>query len=78
MAKRMMQPRLYTQASDKRKGVRKMKGKYSRRVAALILIGGMTIGLLWYFAQILYLFAMIDCFAEMGLGWTIGAHPTLI
>lgn len=55
-----------------------MKGKYSRRVAALILIGGMTIGLLWYFAQILYLFAMIDCFAEMGLGWTIGAHPTLI
>ena len=26
----------------------------------------------------IYLFAMIDCFAEMGLGWTIGAHPTLI
>lgn len=48
-----MQPHLYTQASDKRKGVREMKGKYSRRVAALILIGGLTIGLLWYFAQIL-------------------------
>lgn len=26
----------------------------------------------------IYLFAMIDCFAEMGLGWTIGAHPMLI
>ena len=26
----------------------------------------------------IYLFAMIGCFAEMGLGWTIGAHPTLI